>query len=96
MLSRCVVYSKPSHLPGHTTISLSLELENESCQLTPCIDIVLNRTWNWTFKSFTTFNWVIALLIVARYEKYFWTAKIFSAKKYLSESCQEIHFWSMR
>ena len=44
MLSRCVVYSKPSHLPGHTTISLSLELENESCQLTPCIDIVLNRT----------------------------------------------------
>ena len=73
MLSRCVVYSKPSHLPGHTTISLSLELENESCQLTPCIDIVvLNRTWNWTFKSFTTFNWVIASLIVAaRNEKYF-------------------------
>ena len=48
MLSRCVVYSKPSHLPGHTTISLSLELENESCQLTPCIDIVLNRTWTGT------------------------------------------------
>ena len=47
MLSRCVVYSKPSHLPGHTTISLSLELD-ESCQLTPCIDIVLNRTCNWT------------------------------------------------
>ena len=60
MLSRCVVYSKPSHLPGHTTISLSLELD-ESCQLTPCIDIVLNRTWKWTFESFTTFNWVIAL-----------------------------------
>lgn len=60
MLSRCVVYSKPSHLPGHTTISLSLELD-ESCQLTPCIDIVLNRTCNWTFESFTTFNWVIAM-----------------------------------
>ena len=80
MLSRCVVYSKPSHLPGHTTISLSLELENESCQLTPCIDIVLNRTWNWTFKSFTTFNWVIALLIVARNKNIFGLQKYFLPK----------------